>query len=217
MKRLTKRTENGKAYFNYNDISFPDKYSKCFGVVADKLAKYEDSEDKEQVLILPFPLTQKHLYALDCDDVLELDTKNFSISKDDSNDEIIFAIDSMDYHYEDFGKIIFLSEDEAYEALSNLNKVKNFKLVDMNELIKLIDSHTNDDNQLDDDITCILEKLNVISLEKYVADLKKDNIGEWVYYNRISRKCNKCGNIVDNDHLTGFCSECGRTMIEGKW
>lgn len=217
MKRLTKREVNGKAYFDYKDISFPDKYSKCFGVIADKLANYEDADDKNQLLILPFPLTQKHLYALDGDDVLKLETENFSVNKDDFENEIVFTIDSMDYHYDDFGKIIFLSEKEAFEALANLNKAKNLKLVDMNELIKLIDSHTNDKNQLDDDITCILEELTVVSPEKYITDSKEDDVGEWIYNNRISYKCSKCGNIVDKDHLTSFCSECGRKMINGEW
>ena len=48
------------------------------------------------------------------------------------------------------------------------------RLVDADVLVKIIDKHTNDDNQLDNDITCILEEVptayDVEKVERQVKD-----------------------------------------------
>lgn len=61
------------------------------------------------------------------------------------------------------------------------------RLIDADVLVKIIDKHTNDENQLDDDITCILEEVPtaynvdrvVKALEEEVIALE-DNYGDLV-------------------------------------
>ena len=46
------------------------------------------------------------------------------------------------------------------------------RLVDTNVLVKIIDKHTNDDSQLDNDITCILEEVpTAYDVEKVVKQI----------------------------------------------
>ncbi len=46
------------------------------------------------------------------------------------------------------------------------------RLVDTDVLVKIIDKHTNDDNQLDNDITCILEEVpTAYDVEKVVEQI----------------------------------------------
>ena len=52
------------------------------------------------------------------------------------------------------------------------------RLVDTDVLVKIIDKHTNDDNQLDNDITCILEEVpTAYDVEKVVEQLKDASVG----------------------------------------
>jgi len=71
------------------------------------------------------------------------------------------------------------------------------------EVIKLIDKHTNDDGTLDDDITCILEKLPPIQ--------PKVKVGHWIpTYGNV--KCSVCGNVKDSRNVgkaTHYCDFCG--------
>lgn len=47
------------------------------------------------------------------------------------------------------------------------------RLVDTDILVKIIDKHTNDDNQLDNDITCILEEVpTAYDVEKVVEQIR---------------------------------------------
>lgn len=74
------------------------------------------------------------------------------------------------------------------------------------EVIKLIDKHTNDDGTLDDDITCILEKLPPIQ--------PKVKVGHWIpTYGNV--KCSVCGNVKDGRSVgkaTHYCDFCGAKM-----
>lgn len=64
------------------------------------------------------------------------------------------------------------------------------RLVDTDILVKIIDKHTNDDSQLDNDITCILEEVpTAYDVEKvveqiydeiFVYDIPKDIVTEIV-------------------------------------
>ena len=75
------------------------------------------------------------------------------------------------------------------------------------EVIKLIDKHTNDDGTLDDDITCILEKLPPIQPNKA-------KVGKWILiYGNV--KCSICGNVKDGRSVgkaTHYCDFCGAKM-----
>ena len=81
MGRLTKRTEKGgHAYFQYHEISFPDKYSRCFGSVAEKLADYEDAEEEEKLLWLPCKVGDI-LYVFSYGEIYSLEVRKIEINQ----------------------------------------------------------------------------------------------------------------------------------------
>lgn len=109
MGRLTQRTQrgSGQAYFNYNEISFPDRYSRCFGSVADKLADYEDAEEQGLLLRLPCKVG-KPVWTIMCG----MNGKNPTLFRQD------FEL-SMIQHW---GKAVFLTKEEAKKALAERGK-----------------------------------------------------------------------------------------------
>lgn len=58
------------------------------------------------------------------------------------------------------------------------------KLLKYEDVVKTVDEHTNDDGQLDDDITCILEEVPAanIELEKWLSQKIDDAQREWDTY-----------------------------------
>lgn len=58
------------------------------------------------------------------------------------------------------------------------------KLLKYEDVVKAVDEHTNDDGQLDDDITCILEEVPAanIELEKWLSQKIDDAQREWDTY-----------------------------------
>lgn len=59
------------------------------------------------------------------------------------------------------------------------------RLIDADVLVKIIDKHTNDENQLDDDITCILEEVpTAYDVDKVVKELKAKMKNIYGLYNR---------------------------------
>lgn len=58
------------------------------------------------------------------------------------------------------------------------------KLLKYEDVVKAVDEHTNDDGQLDDDITCILEEVLAanIELEKWLSQKIDDAQREWDTY-----------------------------------
>ncbi len=74
------------------------------------------------------------------------------------------------------------------------------RLLDEDDVIRVVDEHTNDDNALDDDITCVLEnvttaqKLNWIPCDKRLPDCHKNvllSVGKGTY---VAEGC------LRNDH-----------------
>lgn len=58
------------------------------------------------------------------------------------------------------------------------------RLLSEDDVVKVIDKHTNDDGRLDDDITCILEEVPAanIGLEKWLSQKITDSQREWDTY-----------------------------------
>ena len=128
MGRLTKRTQrgSGQAYFNYNEISLPDRYSRCFGSVADKLAEYEDLEEQGLILRLPCKVgdtlydIQEFIDGCEHPEVYVIDASAIEVSKDELGTR--YCIDCVDYRDEHFGTVLFSSMEEAEKALAERGK-----------------------------------------------------------------------------------------------
>ena len=89
------------------------------------------------------------------------------------------------------------------------------RLIDADVLVKIIDKHTNDENQLDDDITCILEEIPTVEAVPVVH-------GEWVFvregtYNSRRAYCSACGKRsgiggIQENQMKPYCPNCGAKM-----
>lgn len=71
------------------------------------------------------------------------------------------------------------------------------RLIDADVLVKIIDKHTNDENQLDDDITCILEEVQTLD-EKEITRKVFDRVFKRmnaISYREESNDCNTFGDV----------------------
>lgn len=87
----------------------------------DKLAEFEDLEEKGLLLKLPFKVGDK-IYHVENDHIYEFKTNSINIRKE--NEEFIFCISGMNYKLDDVGKILFMTIEEAEEFLQNTRKNK---------------------------------------------------------------------------------------------
>lgn len=112
MRRLTIRNSDGNAHaisVGYHDI-------------IEKLAEYEDAEEKGVLLRLPCEIG-KNLYDItefvegyNSPDIYLIDSSRIEVSKD--KEGMIYTIDSVDYRESDFGRVLFTSEEKAFKAIS---------------------------------------------------------------------------------------------------
>ena len=86
----------------------------------DKLKVYEDLEERGKLLRLPYPLETRYVYAIDDDDIIRLNAMDLSIGEDLRSRRILYTVDGMDYYYEEFGEIVFLTQQEAEAALEKV-------------------------------------------------------------------------------------------------
>ena len=116
MSRLTRRTEQGKITLRECTISLRN--------AIDKLAEYEDLEEQGLLLKLHFPLGTKKLYLVDTYEIDELDVTGITLyksnEKDERPNETIICVDYCDFYYDDFGKTVFLTKEEAEQELKRL-------------------------------------------------------------------------------------------------
>lgn len=82
------------------------------------IAEYERLEKQGLLLRLPYPLGTKDLYFADDDDWYVLDARKIQAQKM-SDGKILYEIDTFEFWEEDFGKIVFLTQEEAELALVN--------------------------------------------------------------------------------------------------
>lgn len=87
-----------------------------------KLAEYEDKQEQELLLELPYPLGTEHIYFADENDmeVYKLDAEKIEVHMMPISKKIMYTIDCYEFFIEDFGKIVFLTESEAEEALEKM-------------------------------------------------------------------------------------------------
>lgn len=123
MERLTKRIETGQVYTPYCDTANCDEnctYCDYEDKILEKLAEYEDAEEQGLLLRLPCKVGDK-IYQIEDGYIYEFNAEKIEIRKEDG--EYIYCIDSMDYRKDDFGKIAFLTLEEAEQALAKMKEV----------------------------------------------------------------------------------------------
>lgn len=112
MQRLTERDSNGDVYVKQHD----------YVTAADKLAHYEDLEEQGLLLRLPCKVGTKKLYMIAEDNEIyylvadEVTIKRFPMGT------IVFEYDSCEFDYEDFGKTVFLTKEEAEKKLREMEE-----------------------------------------------------------------------------------------------
>lgn len=82
----------------------------------EQLKNYKDAEEQGLLLRLPYPLGTENLYFADKDDWYVLDARKIQAQKMPDG-KILFEIDCFEFWAEDFGKIVFLTREEAEQAL----------------------------------------------------------------------------------------------------
>ena len=89
-----------------------------------KLKEYEDAEEQGLLLRLPYPLGTEYIYFVDEKDmdVYELDAKKIEASIMPISKKILYTIDYFEILFEDFGKIVFLTREEAKAKLKEIEE-----------------------------------------------------------------------------------------------
>lgn len=87
-----------------------------------KLQEYENKEEDGLLIELPYPLETEHIYFADENDidVYKLDAEKIEVHMMPISKKIMYTIDCYEFFIEDFGKIVFLTEAEAEEALTRI-------------------------------------------------------------------------------------------------
>ena len=93
--------------------------------LADCLTKFKEYQqlDKQGLLLrLPYPLGTEYIYFVDEKDmdVHELDAEKIEVSMMPISKKILYTVDCFEIFFEDFGKIVFLTRDEAEAKLKEL-------------------------------------------------------------------------------------------------
>lgn len=142
MDRLTGRNRKGGAYFNKcfeepcNGEGASDRCDKCDYLldVCEKLAHYEDMEEQGKLLILPCkPGDTVYAYCEELHRILPYFVEQIVIDYDSENPDGYITInancvedreliDCIDFEPKEVGKIVFLTEQEAKEALEGMKE-----------------------------------------------------------------------------------------------
>ena len=90
----------------------------------EKLAAYEDAEEQGRSLQLPYPLGTQLIYFVDDKDmeIYELDACTIEVSKTPVSQKVLYTIDCFEFLLEDFGKIVFLTREEAEAKLKEMEE-----------------------------------------------------------------------------------------------
>lgn len=128
MERLTKRNQDGSVgiaelrYYNHDD----------FQKIASKLADYEDAEEQGLLLRLPCKVGDTVYIGgmLGCSEIDEWEITNITMRWGE-NDEPYFYADlkrakrnNCSFWMKEFGRSVFLTREEAEQALAEMQKGK---------------------------------------------------------------------------------------------
>lgn len=92
--------------------------------IIEKLGNYEDAEEQGLLLRLPYPLGTEYIYFVDEKDmdVYELDAEKIEVSMMPISKKVLYTVDCFEILFEDFGKIVFLTRDEAEAKLKEMEE-----------------------------------------------------------------------------------------------
>ena len=90
----------------------------------EKLKRDEDAEEQGLRLRLPYPLGTEYIYFVDEKDmdVYELDAKKIEVSMMPISKKVLYTVDCFEILFEDFGKIVFLTREEAEAKLKEMEE-----------------------------------------------------------------------------------------------
>lgn len=123
MERLTNTGTNGEIWITDNDETRRIGKKEA---AYKKLKAYEDAEEQGRSLQLPYPLGTQLIYFVDDKDmeIYELDAWKIEVSKTPVSQKVLYTIDCFGFLLEDFGKIVFLTREEAEAKLKEMWKIK---------------------------------------------------------------------------------------------
>ena len=89
-----------------------------------ELAEYRHAEEQGLLLRLPYPINTKYIWWYDEEDcdIYRLDAEYLTVSWDVKRNEITYTIDTYDFVKSDFGTILFLTREEAEQALKQMGE-----------------------------------------------------------------------------------------------
>ena len=127
MERLTIKNKDGVIYFVDHDHPKKPWREPCETdshqnrLILDKLAEYEDAEEKGLLVKLPCRIGET-LYDIfefvenyDSPDIYVIDASRIEISKDEEG--LLYSIDGVDCREKEFGTTLFTSEEAALKAI----------------------------------------------------------------------------------------------------
>lgn len=132
MERLTYVTENGEVLFHPADLPDDEGMTitqlaengryKDLEEIAERLANREQAEEQGFPLRLPYPLGTEYIYFVNEKDmdVYELDAKKIEVSMMPISKKVLYTVDCFEILFEDFGKIVFLTREEAEAKLKEM-------------------------------------------------------------------------------------------------
>lgn len=118
MERLTLYAGNGDNYESINPIDTPYEYGKLnLQKIINKLALYEDAEEQGLILKLLCKVGDTVYYKTNNDDIYPIKINEINISNSDITYKGYFMKCTYEFDITDFGKTVFLTKEQAQEAL----------------------------------------------------------------------------------------------------
>ena len=124
--------EKAKEQMYYANFERGSNFSSCIKCAGEheqlaewleELKEYRDLEEQGLLLKLPYNIANcGKIYFVDENDleIYELLADKIEIYKMMISEKFVYTIDSFEFFYEDFGKIVFLTKEEAEKALKRL-------------------------------------------------------------------------------------------------
>lgn len=127
MERLTEK----KSDWNGHYMKCADQ-ERCDGKCGDcpeldrivhRLAYYEDLEEQGRLVVLPCKVgdtffdVSEFVNGDEYPEMYEDKVRYIELQKDRETGELVFCIEGIDFRYDDFGKTVFLTREEAEAAL----------------------------------------------------------------------------------------------------
>lgn len=133
MNRLTEKSEDGcnivrceNGFVDIGYIHYPE--GALFGDVIDRLAAYEDAEERGELVRLPCKVGDTMYYKRGCE-ICEEKVRTFFVGHpshriEERNMKMIRA-ETHDIPFDCLGKTVFLTREEAEAALANMREDTN--------------------------------------------------------------------------------------------